>query len=123
MHGSISTLRWSRAVTAPYVFDSPRIESIMARSRYPRLTCDRLAMRPLAVVLIIVIPWTAFVTIALALHRGRPPAFHDWDTARIQRRLAEIDAQMGAAPQLRRERDQLWRELFRRGRGHNTEGP
>ena len=95
----------------------------MARPRYPRFACDCLRMRPLAVVLIIVIPWTAFVTIALALRRGRPPAFHDWDTAHIQRRLAEIDAQAGATREDRHERDLLWRELFRRGRAHDTESP
>jgi hypothetical protein len=80
-------------------------------------------MRPLALVLVVVIPWIAVVTIALALRRGRPPAFHDWDTARIQRRLAEIDTQAGAASRLRRERHQLRRELFRRGRAHDAEGP
>jgi hypothetical protein len=82
-------------------------------------------MRPLAVVLIVVVPWTAFVTIAFALRRGRPPAFHDWDTARIQLRLAEIDAQAQsgtAVREVRRERDRLWRELFRRGRAHEIQG-
>jgi hypothetical protein len=78
-------------------------------------------MRPLAVVLIVLIPWTAFVTVALALRRGRPPAFHDWETGQIQRRLAEIDGQGAATREVRRERDQLWRELFRRGRAHDNE--
>jgi hypothetical protein len=80
-------------------------------------------MRPLALVLIVLIPWTALVTIALALRRGRPPSFHDWDTARIQRRMSEIDAQPDAPRADRRERTQLWRELFRRGRAHDAEGP
>jgi hypothetical protein len=80
-------------------------------------------MRPLAVVLIVLIPWTAFVTVAVALRRGRPPGFHDWDTERIQRRMAEIDAQPDAPRATRRERSDLWRELFRRGRAHDAEGP
>jgi hypothetical protein len=80
-------------------------------------------MRPLAVVLVVVVPWTALVTVALALRRGRPPAYYDWETERIQRRIAEIDAQPHGTREVRRERGRLWRELFRRGRAHGAEGP
>jgi hypothetical protein len=80
-------------------------------------------MRPLAVVLVVVIPWTALVTVALALRRGRPPAFYDWETESIQRRIAEIDAQPAAGRDLRRERGRLWSELFRRGRAHDPQDP
>jgi hypothetical protein len=81
-------------------------------------------MKPLAWVLVIVIPWCAFVTIFLALRRGRPRPYAGWGTERIQQRLHELDASPDLGAEARRERQNLWRELFHRGRGHEGEvGP
>ncbi|MFL6100012.1 MAG: hypothetical protein ACJ71T_08685 [Actinomycetales bacterium] len=84
-------------------------------------------MKPLAWVLVIAVPWTAFFTVFLALRRGRPRPYAAWATDRIQRRLRELDA--GGTPtgdvqprDVQRERQQLWAELFARGRGHEPEG-
>lgn len=78
-----------------------------------------MGMKPLAWVLVVLIPWTAFVTVFLALRRGRPRPYADWGTARIQQRLDELD-RLGSSDDAR-ERRQLWAELFARGRGHEHE--
>jgi hypothetical protein len=78
-------------------------------------------MKPLAWALVVVIPWTAFVTVFLALRHGRPRPYADWGTERIQRRLHELDSSPDLGAETTRERQQLWQELFRRGRGHEGE--
>ena len=69
-------------------------------------------MRGLAYVLVVVIPLSAFATIALALRRGRPRPYATWSTSQIQDQLTAV----GAADSV--ERRQLRDELFRRGRLH-----
>jgi hypothetical protein len=74
-------------------------------------------MTALAYLLIVAIPLSAFITIALALRRGRPQPWHTWETPRIRNRLAELDrtpAGMEGA-EARRERRGLRDELLRRG--------
>jgi hypothetical protein len=78
-------------------------------------------MKPLAWVLVVVIPWTAFVTVFLALRRGKPRPYAGWGTERIQRRVRELDSVPHGTADDRRELQQLWEELFRRGRGHEGE--
>jgi hypothetical protein len=78
-------------------------------------------MKPLAWVLVVVIPWTAFVTVFLALRRGRPRPYAGWSSERIQHRLDELDDGRELDAAGRSERRQLWEELFRRGRGHEGE--
>jgi hypothetical protein len=76
-------------------------------------------MTALAYLLSGAIPLTAFLTIALALRRGRPPAWQAWETPRIRNRLAELDRASGGAvaesAEVRRERRGLRAELLRRG--------
>ena len=76
-------------------------------------------MTALAYLLIVAIPLSAFVTVALALRRGRPPVWQAWETPRIRNRLAELDRASSAAvtetAELRRERRGLQAELLRRG--------
>jgi hypothetical protein len=74
-------------------------------------------MTALAYTLIVAIPLAAFVTIALALRRGRPQPWQVWETPRIRNRLQELrrapDGSEGADE--RRERRRLQAELMRRG--------
>ena len=81
-------------------------------------------MTPLAYVLIVVIPLTAFVTVALALLPGRPRAGRAMDSGQISARIEVLDEELRAEPaddrqvrQLRRERRRLHDELLRRGLG------
>lgn len=99
----------------------------MALTTYPGRHANVMAMKPLAWVLVVAIPWTAFVTVFLALRRGRPRPYAAWATERIQRRLAELDAAPAATGEVQqrdvqRERQQLWAELFARGRAHESGG-
>ena len=75
-------------------------------------------MKPLAWVLIVAIPWTAFVTVFVALRRGRPRPYQGWDSGRVERRLHELDAAAPLSGEAERERRELWQELFRRGRAY-----
>jgi hypothetical protein len=78
---------------------------------------------PLAYFLIVVIPLSAFVTIAFALRPGRPAPGRTWTTPAIKARMSEIDAQAqpsldpANAKTLLRERRKLQAELMRRGLG------
>jgi hypothetical protein len=84
---------------------------------------------PLAYVLIVVVPLTAFVTVGIALIPGRPGPGRSMDTAALTTRIAAIDAELDAGGstargsqlrQLKRERRRLHDELLRRGHGHFT---
>jgi hypothetical protein len=77
-------------------------------------------MTPLAYLLLLAIPLSAFGTIALALRRGRPQPWQAWETPRIRNRLAELAALAESptasdSPDVRRERRGLRAELLRRG--------
>ena len=106
--GSSSTLSWSSAVTAAYRLRQPLDRDHHApeldghpQVRVRRSAHDAAGLRP-----------DHGDPADRVRHRwagpasgpaGRP-AFHDWDTAHIQRRLAEIDAQAGASREVRHER-------------------
>jgi hypothetical protein len=74
-------------------------------------------MTALAYTLIVAIPLSALVTIALALRRGRPTPWQAWETPRIRNRLAELaGAPAGSeSAEALRERRGLQAELVRRG--------
>ena len=74
-------------------------------------------MTALAYTLIVAIPLSALVTIALALRRGRPKPWQAWETPRIRNRLAELaSAPAGSeSAEALRERRGLQAELLRRG--------
>jgi hypothetical protein len=82
---------------------------------------------PLAYVLIVVIPLTALVTVALALRPGRPRPGEALDSAQISARIEALDAQLRGTPadarqarELQRERRRLHDELLRRGLGRSV---
>ncbi len=84
-------------------------------------------MTPLAYALIVIVPLTAFVTVALALLPGRPGPGRALDSDEISARIAALDAQLGSTSggdrqtrQLRRERRRLHEELLRRGHGRSV---
>jgi hypothetical protein len=82
---------------------------------------------PLAYVLIVVIPLTAFITVGLALLPGRPGPGRALDSDQISAQIEALDAELGTTPagdrqtrQLQRERRRLHDELLRRGRGRSA---